>query len=105
MYENKYAQKVIEESARPAKYEVGTYILPRASFSSMCADFSDIGAVLPWATTNDIIQKFDKKGGFILEVCEEIYSAAKNSKRYKILPVGATMPFVVEERRLKIKRK
>ena len=104
MFENKYAKKVLEEFDRPAKYERGTYVMPRANFSSRSADFGD-GAVLPWADSNNVVTKFDKNGGFIMEVCKEIYSSAKNSKRYKILPVGATIPFTVEERHIKIKRK
>jgi hypothetical protein len=83
---------------------VGAYIVPRANFSSRCADFG-AGSPHPWSATHDVVQKFDRKGGFILEVREEIHSAAKNSKRYKILPIGATMPFIVEERYIKIKRK
>jgi hypothetical protein len=105
MYENKYAQKVIKEATRAPKYDVGTYILPRAHFSSAHADFGDTGTPLPWSVSRDVVQKFDKRGGFILEVREEIHSAAKNSKRYKILPVGASAPFIVEERHIKIKRK
>jgi|MGYP003628406356 hypothetical protein len=104
MYENKYAQKVLEECERPAKYDVGAYIVPRANFSSTCADFG-AGSPHPWSVTHDVVQKFDKRGGFVLEVREEIHSAAKNSKRYKVLPIGATMPFIVEERHIKIKRK
>ena len=44
------------------------------------------------------------RGAFIIESTELIVSAAAGAKTYKILPIGATMPFIVEERYIKIKR-
>ena len=42
-----------------------------------------------------------KKGGLIISVDNEIHSAAKGAKRYKILAIGHALPFYVEERFLK----
>lgn len=99
MYDNKYSKKVLSQHATEPKYEVGDYLLPRASFSSY--NSIELPLDLTWTDQNRIVQKFSKLGGFVLEVCEEIYSAAKGAKRYKLLPIGETIPFIVEERHLK----
>jgi len=102
MIQNKYALKVLEEYDRAPRYAVGAYVAPRASFEFKHADFGTNTA--PWTLSAEVVRKFTERGGFIMGVCSEIYAAAQGSKRYKILPVGATNPIIVEERRLKIKR-
>ncbi len=57
-----------------------------------------------WTRQNLLIENFKKRGGFVLEICDEIHSAAKGAKRYKLLPVGETNPVIVEERYLKRSR-
>mgnify|MGYP003653360514 FL=1 len=105
MRNNKYAKKVISISETPAKYNSGDYILPRKSFTQSKAIFdSKMKHDIPWSRTNETVSKFLLRGAFIIESTELIVSAATGAKTYKILPIGATMPFIVEERYIKIKR-
>ena len=103
MSNNKYAQKVLEELNRPPKYPVGSYLVPRASFDAF--KHCERDPSLSWATINASIEGFKARGGFVLEVCEHIKSAAAGAKRYKLLPIGHTTPLIVEERFLKISRR
>ena len=103
MSTNKYAQKVLEESARPPKYPVGSYLMPRASFDSY--KHCERDPSLSWAVANESIECFKSRGGFVIEVYEHVKSAAAGAKRYKLLPIGHTTPLIVEERFLKISRR
>ena len=104
MMNNKYAAKILTEYDRESRYSTADHVGARAAFDSRHAEF-DCENDHPWHTRQATLAKFQKNGGFIIEVCKEIYSAAKNSKRYKILPIGTSLPFIIEERYLKIKRK
>ena len=99
MYENKYSKKVLSQHAATPKYQVGQYVRPRATFNSY-KHMEFVNDVI-WTRQNSTVQNFNKKGGFVMEICEEIYSCANGAKRYKLLPVGETMPVIVEERFLK----
>jgi hypothetical protein len=103
MYDNKYSKKVLAQHTAIPKYEVGAYVQPRSHLDS----YKDIEfeSDMVWSNQKKIVQDFKKRGGFIIEICKEIRSAAKGAKRYKILPIGATMPFIVEERHIKLTRK
>ena len=103
MHDNKYSKKVLSQHKAINKYCVGEYIMPRASFNSY--KHCDTGVDMIWANQQNLIENFKKRGGFILEVCEEIYSAAKGAKRYKLLPIGSTIPIIIEERYLKMGRR
>tara|TARA_Y100001938_G_C8073086_1_gene424338 strand:- start:1367 stop:2002 length:636 start_codon:yes stop_codon:yes gene_type:complete len=103
MSNNKYAKKVLAELAREPKYPVGSYLLPRASFDSY--KHCERDPALAWAITNQAVEHFKSRGGFVIEVCEHIKSAAAGAKRYKLLPIGYTTPLIVEERFLKISRR
>tara|TARA_R100000805_G_C3536417_1_gene53144 strand:- start:370 stop:549 length:180 start_codon:yes stop_codon:yes gene_type:complete len=59
---------------------------------------------VPWAHADSVFKSFNDKGGFVLALHDTIYSAANGAKTYKILPIGATIPFIVEERFIKTKR-
>ena len=48
---------------------------------------------------------FLTKGGLVIRVLDVIRSAAKGAKIYKILPIGSTIPVIIEERFIKLKRK
>jgi hypothetical protein len=100
MYDNKYSKKVLSQHSAPPKYELGDYLQPRASFDAH-KNIEIEGVDLMWSTKISIVDNFKKKGGFVVKVCHEIHSAAKGAKRYKILPIAATIPIVVEERFLK----
>ena len=102
MYDNKYSKKVLSQNVANPKYAVGDYLLPRATFNSYKhAEFEDD---MIWTHQNKTIQNFKKRGGFVVQVRDEIRSAAKGAKRYKLLPIGETTPIIVEERHLKKRR-
>lgn len=102
MYNNKYSQKVLAAHKQDARYAVSAHVDARANLNA----FKDIEIThLAWTTQSSVVAKFKKHGGFIMEVRPEIYSHAKGSKRYKILPIGATIPVIIEERHLKLHRK
>ena len=103
MSTNKYAQKVLEEASRPPKYPLGSYLMPRATFDSYRHCERDPS--LSWAVANESIECFKSRGGFVIEICEHVKSAAAGAKRYKLLPIGHTTPLIVEERVLKISRR
>tara|TARA_B100000131_G_scaffold306428_1_gene333523 strand:+ start:94 stop:735 length:642 start_codon:yes stop_codon:yes gene_type:complete len=99
MYENKYSKKVLAQAHAESKYQVGDYLVPRATFNSY--KNAEFPADMIWAQQNIVIQAFREKGGFVVEVCSGIKSAAKGAKRYRLLPIGSTTPVIVEERFLK----
>ena len=102
MHHNKYSQKVLASHQQPPRYEVNAHVQARANFNA----FKDIEMPhLTWEAQSSVVAKFKKHGGFILEIRPEIYSHAKGSKRYKILPIGSTIPVIIEERHLKLHRK
>jgi len=99
MYDNKYSKKVLSQKAASSKYAIGNYLVPRSTFDSYRhAEFEND---MVWVNQNKTIQNFKKRGGFVLQICEQIRSAAKGAKRYKLLPIGETTPIIVEERFLK----
>jgi hypothetical protein len=103
MYDNKYSKRVLREHARPPRYEIGTYLVARTSFSS----YKNIEflTVMTWNQQNKIVKSFQKRGGFVVVIESDIRAAAKGAKRYKLLPIGETTPIIVEERYLKAGKK
>jgi hypothetical protein len=101
MYNNKYSKKVLASFHTEARYSISDHVAPRADFSPYKHVELET-ANLSYELRGGAIEKFKKHGGFILRICGEVYSHAKGSKRYKILPVGATIPLIIEERRLKL---
>ena len=99
MYDNKYSKKVLGQHGAPPKFELGSYLMPRSAFDSY--KNVDWPSDMVWANQNRIVQNFKKRGGFVIEIREEIMSHAKGAKRYKLLPIGETSPIIVEERFLK----
>jgi hypothetical protein len=99
MYDNKYSKKVLSQYRLAPKYAIGNYLQSRTTLDShRHVEFE--GDML-WGRQNDIIQSFKKRGGFVMEVCPGIRSAAKGAKRYKLLPIGETVPIIIEERFIK----
>jgi hypothetical protein len=96
MLNNRYAHKVIEESQRPARFSVGDYVVANASCT-----IKNLEAVDSARLSHHVFSDFRYRGGFIIGISSMIKSAAKGSKRYKILPLGSTVTFWVEERHLK----
>jgi len=103
MANNKFSKKVLHEANREARFDINSYVVPRAMFDS----HKDIEfqTDLVWPHQNKIIRNFKKRGGFVVAVLPDIRSAAKGAKRYKLLPIGETTPVIVEERFLKVGKK
>ncbi len=104
MYNNKYSKKVLSAHEADAKFAVSDHVLPRANMSGY-KDVELATGNVSYELRSGAVSRFKKHGGFVLQVQPEIYSHAKGSKRYRILPVGATIPLIIEERYLKRSRK
>ncbi len=105
MKNNKYARKVLSVLNAVPKYNAGVYVLPRASLTKGRIRFDDSKQfTIPWSHAEAVFNTFKEKGGFVMGLHDTIYSAANGAKTYKILPIGATIPFIVEERYIKLKR-
>jgi len=106
MINNKYAKKVIAEIERKPRFSTDDHIIPNSKFltgySATNRMICTRSGQLPY---KEIRESFKARGGIILGVDEKIVSAAKGSKRYLVLPFGATEVYLVEERYLKIKPK
>lgn len=96
MLNNQYARKVIEESQRPAKHNIGDYIVGNANCESKHLEAVDSARL-----SRHVYRDFRMRGGFIVGISSLIKSAAKGAKRYKVLPIGSTVSFWVEERHVK----
>jgi|TARA_E500000331_G_scaffold327752_1_gene346962 uncharacterized protein (DUF2141 family) len=104
MKKNKYATKVLATHRAEPKYNTGDYVFPRSSFGHSRAIFDESARRGSWSTIDVSVSNFRTRGAIILAVDDTIVSAASGAKTYKILPIGATIPFIVEERFIKIKR-
>ena len=102
---NKYAQGVLRTHYQEPKYPVGALVAPRANCgtSSVLLEEATIANYAQYRFA--AAKSFQTKGGLILAVTNIISSHAKGAKTYKILPIGSTIPVIVEERYIKIKRK
>ena len=101
MKSNKFAQKVLQEYNSEAKFKNGDLVTARAGMSRSSMNFGDHS--VDFVTADAIMLMFMKRGGFVVERTNKIISSAKGAKMYKILPIGGTIPFFIEERRLKSK--
>ena len=99
MYNNKYSKKVLSEYKKTPRFKIGDYLCVRAGFNA----FKNVEMLnqSDWASQRKVIDRFVRSGGFIIGIEDEIRSAAKGAKRYRILPVGEAQPLIVEERFLK----
>tara|TARA_A100001011_G_C14290745_1_gene836083 strand:- start:490 stop:1131 length:642 start_codon:yes stop_codon:yes gene_type:complete len=104
MKKNKYATKVLATHRAEPKYKTGDYVFPRSSFAHSRAIFDQSARRGSWGIIDKSVSNFRERGAIIIAVDDTIVSAANGAKTYKILPIGATMPFIVEERFIKIKR-
>ena len=104
MYNNKYSKKVLAAHQADPKFHTSQHVRPRSTMSF----YKDVEMSIENASyehRSGAVTRFKKHGGFVLAVCPEVYSHAKGAKRYKILPIGATIPLIIEERHLKQSRK
>ena len=99
---NKYAQKVLETHHSEPKYMPGTLVASRANCTRRDIGLAD---TYTWHTQDTAAKSFLEKGGLVIKIEDAIRSAAKGAKIYKILPIGATIPVIIEERYIKLKRK
>jgi len=83
MCENKYAQKVLAMANAKPLYTIGTTIVIRR----------------PALKYNN--RHLELVPCLVLEVLDEIKSAAKGAKQYRVLPYGEAAPLVLEERQIK----
>lgn len=99
MYNNKYSQKVLIEYTKNPRLPLGEYVLARSN----CNSYKNIEShhISDYGSARDCVERFMKKGGFIVGVEEHIHSAAKGAKRYRILPPGKPHYIIIEERFLK----
>tara|TARA_B100000989_G_C19521474_1_gene464402 strand:- start:663 stop:1295 length:633 start_codon:yes stop_codon:yes gene_type:complete len=101
---NKYAQGVLKTHRQEPKYPCGTLVIGRANCLSSNVRMEEPSKIY-WEEHRLATKALRTKGGIILAVTDKIRSHAKGSKTYKILPIGCTIPVIVEERHIKIKRK
>jgi len=92
LVDNKYSRKVIAAHEAAPKYAAGSLVEIRATAPSVRRRQSD-GTMMKVGVACVVIG-----------TSEPIISAAKGCKRYKVLPVGSTQTYLVEERDVKIHR-
>ena len=100
MVNNKYAKRVMSESTKTPKFNNGTHIVPSARCSTQSMQPVDKGRL-----NYEQFEQFRTHGGFVMGVSELVVSAARGAKRYKVLPIGSTVPFWIEERYVKLFRR
>jgi len=105
MMNNKHTQKVLREHKKDPRFKLGSYVRNKTNFERVNISFSKWNdpreKTLDWDQKRGAFLDFMRKGGLIIGVDKEIHSAAKGAKRYKILAIGRSLPFYVEERFLK----
>jgi hypothetical protein len=89
---NKYAQKVITAWDTPPKYPAGTLVQVRSTAAHSRLRQQNSASLRTSAVC------------VVISTTEPIVNAAKGCKRYKVLPVGSTQTYLVEERDIKIHR-
>lgn len=100
--QNKYFPKIWASQQSEPKYAPGDFICFRAE-SALPLE-NPLITMIPWTQRDNMyrMKQFAGKAGFVLEVSPvQPKSAAKNSKIYKILLAGKTVPMYVEERHIK----
>ena len=106
MINNKYAKKVMAELERTPRFTIEDQIIPNSKFTIGYGHNSCMmEAEGDRLSTLEERKGFQRRGGIIIEVSDIIKSAAKGSKRYKVLPFGSIKTFWCEERFLKKKPK
>ena len=85
MVENKYVQRAMKNSVTAPKFEVGSMVTVRNSQAIRHFETSRVRG----------------KDAIVIDVEEQVNNATKGSRKITILPVGAALPVVTEERWLK----
>ena len=90
MVENKYVTRAMSNTAAEPLYAPGHFATVRSNYSTeIMRDLRDLR----------------NKKVLVISVCDDVLSATKGSKRYTILPIGASETIEVEERHLKKAKK
>ena len=85
MVENKYVQRAMKNSVTAPKFEVGSMVTVRNSQAIRHFETSRVRG----------------KDAIVIAVEEQVNNATKGSRKITILPVGAILPVITEERWLK----
>ena len=100
--QNKYFPKIWASQQSEPKYAPGAFICFRAE-SALPLE-NPLISMIPWRQRDGMyrMKQFAGESGFVMEVSPiQPKSAAKNSKIYRILLAGKTVPMHVEERHIK----
>jgi len=90
MVENKYVTRAMSNTAAEPLYAPGHFATVRSNYSTeIMRDLRDLR----------------NKRVLVISVCDDVLSATKGSKRYTVLPIGASETIEVEERHLKKAKK
>jgi hypothetical protein len=99
---NKYTEKVVESTLSEPKFSKGQFITVR---SSNRLDMTPLETRTEMKRYYDLHRKAargESVTGMVVAVnAVPVYRAAKDSKVYKVLPVGDTRPFLIVERDMK----
>ena len=87
MCENKYAKKVLSVVESTPAHSCGSIVMLRTTAQKS----------LGWVAYTEM----KEKPLFVMEILDDVHSAAKGAKRYKVLPAGAIKTVEVEERQIK----
>ena len=86
MSTNKYAQKILDEGIRAAKFSVNDMIQIRSTAGT--------------SPVNHVLRKLRHRLCFVLDNTLPVKSAVNGGKRYKVLPMGLSRAIEVEERHI-----
>ena len=101
---NKYSEKVVESTLSEPKFTKGQLIAVRSSNRlDMCPlnGYSTLDAKRYYDLHRKAARGETVVGMVIAVNAVPVYRAAKDSKVYKVLPVGGTKPFLIVERDMK----
>lgn len=101
----KYTKRVMAIHDRPPKIAIGEYVKPKEKLLMQCIEVATVyeymnGSDKVWTCKSPYYRAFVKKGGFVMGVNDEVRALGSGRKRYKILAIGLSDPFYIEERYL-----
>jgi len=102
MFNNKYSQKVLVQYHAAPKFTMGDLVAIKSVCKISDLTLEDgsppLSARLISNHKPTAYSKLRRLGGIIVAIDDKIFSAARGSKRYKVLPVGDTEVFYLSER-------
>tara|TARA_R110000824_G_scaffold70902_5_gene181788 strand:+ start:3131 stop:3796 length:666 start_codon:yes stop_codon:yes gene_type:complete len=99
----KHTKRAMAIYNRSPKIAIGEFVKPKEKLLIQNIEIATIyeylsGSDKVWESKSPYYQAFSDKGGFTLGVSEEVRTLGSGRKRYKILAIGLSNPFYVEER-------